>query len=190
MAKTKFEFDLDIQAKATISLLEHSKLQKMRKGESGVLFGRHKPNFKLMNATIEWTYDKDTGDADGLSKVTLSARYWGEIFLSKAIDKKSDCFKKVCEHEKEHQKVCVKALKASIKSCEAIIEKHTEKALQKYKGDYAAFKNNEATAAKNIAIAAYREIDDGPFYKAAVKSAALDTPANYKKIAPFCAAYG
>lgn len=190
MAKTSYFIATDIKTKATITILDHAKLQKMRKGKKGVLFGKHKPDLKLMNASFEWDMDKKTKKAVGLTSVTLSIRYWGQIYLSKAIDKGSKCFKLVKAHEQEHQKICIAGVKAMNGDCQKILKKHTEAMLRSYKGDYDAFYKSEATAARKIAIEAYKKIDDGPFYKVAVKSLAIDTPAHYGKISPHCAQYG
>ncbi|OBY25680.1 MULTISPECIES: hypothetical protein [Leisingera] len=190
MAKTKYIIDTDIQAKAKVTIIDHAKLQKMRKGEKGVLFGKHSPDLKLMNASFEWDMDGKTKKAVGLSSVTLSIRYTGQIYLSKAIDKKSKCFSLVKAHEEEHQKICVKGVKAMNSACQKILQKHTDAMLRKYKGDYDAFAQAEAKAARKVAIDAYKEIDDGPFYKVAVKSLSIDTASNYAKISPHCSQFG
>ena len=190
MTKTNYIIAADIQPKAAITFLDHAKLQKMKKGKEGVLFGKHKPDLKLMRASFEWDMDPKTKKAVGLSSVTLSIRYTGEIYLSKAIDKRSKCFALVKAHEQEHQKICVAGAKAMNAACQKILQKHTDAMLRRYKGDYDAFEKDEAKAARKVSIESYKEIDDGPFYKVAVKSVTIDTPAHYKKIAPFCAEYG
>ncbi|AHD02941.1 hypothetical protein [Leisingera methylohalidivorans] len=187
---TKYIIDTDIQTKAKITIIDHAKLQKMKSGKKGVLFGKHSPDLKLMNASFEWNMDRKTKKAVGLSSVTLSIRYTGLIYLSKAIDKKSKCFSLVKVHEEEHQKICIKGVKNMKSACEKILQKHTEAMLRHYKGDYDAFAQAEAKAARKVAINAYKEIDDGPFFKVAVKSLSIDTPSNYAKILPHCSQFG
>lgn len=190
MAKTKYIIAADIQAKAAITLLDHAKLQKMKKGKKGVLFGKHTPDLKLMSASFEWDMDKRSKKAVGLSSVTLSVRYTGQIYLSKAIDKSSKCFALVKAHEQRHQKICVAGVKAMNAACQKILQKHTDAMLRSYKGDYDAFAKDEAKAARKVAIETYKKIDDGPFYKVAVKSLSIDTSSHYGKISPHCAEYG
>jgi len=190
MAKTRYIIAADIQSKAAITLFEHAKLQKMRKGKKGVLFGKHSPDLKLMSASFEWDMDKKSKKAVGLSSVTLSIRYRGKIYISKAIDKSSKCFALVKAHEQEHQKICVAGVKSMNSACQKILEKHTKAMLRSYKGNYDAFEKDEAKAARAVAIKAYKEIDDGPFLKVAVKSLSIDTPAHYGKISPHCAKFG
>ncbi len=190
MAKTKYIIAADIQANAPITILDHAKLQKMRKGKKGVLFGKHRPDLKLLNASFEWDMDKKTKKATGLSSISLSVRYTGQIYISKAIDKKSKCFALVKAHEQEHQKICIAGVKAMNGACKKILQKHTEAMLRSYKGDYGAFEKDEAKAARKVAIDAYKEIDDGPFYKVAVKSLSIDTSSHYAKISPHCEKYG
>lgn len=190
MAKTKYIIAADIQSKAAISIIDHAKLQKMRKGKKGVLFGKHSPDLKLMNVSFEWDMDGKTKKAVGLSSVTLSIRYTGQIYLSKAIDKKSKCFALVKAHEQEHQKICTAGVKTMNAACQKILRKHTEAMLRTYKGDYDAFCRDEGKAARKVAIDAYKEIDDGPFYKVAVKSLSIDTSSHYDKISPYCAEFG
>ncbi len=189
MAKTKYLIQTDLKA-VTINMVAHDALQKMRGGKKGVLFGKHVPDLKLMSASIDWTYDKKSKKADGIKTVTMDVRYWGTVFLSKAIDKKSTCFKLVKAHELEHESICAKGVKAMNGACAKILEKHVEAMLKKFKGDYDAFEKAGDKAARKVFIAAYKEIDDGPFLAVATKSAGIDTPANYKKISPHCEAYG
>lgn len=190
MAKTSYTVNQDIKAAASITLLDHAKLQKMRKGKKGVLFGKHIPDWKLITGSIEWNMDKKTKQAVGVSAVSLSVRYSGLIYISKAIDKSSKCFALVKAHEQEHQKICTTGTKAAQAACEKILKKHADAVIKSYKGDFAAMETDEAKAFRKIAVGAFKEMDDGPYYKIAVKSLSIDTPAHYGKISPHCAAYG
>ncbi|MCL6284728.1 hypothetical protein M3P21_14420 [Ruegeria sp. 2012CJ41-6] len=190
MAKPRITVETDIVAKAPITLLAHAAMQKMRKGKSGVLFGKHRPDWKLINASIEWDMDKKTKSPTGVSAFVIKVRYSGQIYISKAIDKNSKCFKLVKEHEQEHQKICIAGTKAATGACRKILKKHFDAVLRSYKGDIKKLSANEATAVKKIAFGAFKEMDDGPYFKVAVKSLKIDTDSHYSKISPHCAEYG
>lgn len=190
MAKTKYIIDTTIETTAKITPVDHAKLQKSLNGKKGVLFGRHSPDLKLMNANFEWETDKkDKDKVVGLTSVTMTIHYSGQIVISKAIDKSSKCYALVKSHEQEHQKICVAGVKAMTATCQKILKKHTDTILRSHKGDYVAFCKAE-TSQRKLIIAAYKEIDDGPFYKVAVKSLAIDTASHYGKISPHCQKFG
>lgn len=192
MANTKFVINLNIQTQASIKQISHNALQgKKKPGQSGVLFGLHIPDWKLVNAGIEWNMNRRKGKPTGVSSIELDVRYTGQILISKAIPSGSPCYKFTKTHEQEHQKICVVGTRASARACEKILKKHYKAVLKSdYRNDIEEMHANEKKALTKIAKAAYTEMDDGPYYKVAEASLAIDTPSHYKIIDMQCAAFG
>lgn len=191
MVKFKCIVKQDIHPKATVSAIDHAKLQKAGGAHRhGVRFGKHTPDWKLTKGALLWGKAKKKGDPAPVTGAELQVRYTGAIVISKAIDRSSKCYKLVKEHEEEHQKICVKETKTAVKACEAILEKHLTAVLKTYKEDWAVISAKEKEVLTKVAVGAFKEMDDGPYLKVAYKSLSIDTPSNYAKISPHCADFG
>lgn len=190
MGKTKYILDTEIRDPAPVTVMAHVALQKLGPGGDQVLFGKHRPDLKLVTLDFDWDIDRKTKKPVGLDGVTMSVRYSAEILISNAIDKSSKCFKLVKAHEEEHQDICVKGVKKMSGDCEKILARHTEAAVKSWKGDYVKMYDEMKKFAAAIAVPAFKEIDDGPFYRVCEDSLKIDTPAHYREIEPYCAEFG
>jgi hypothetical protein len=175
-------------AKVRIESADHGSIQRANDSKIGVRLGVHTPNFKIKSMTPEWQMKGKSATA--LLSVELAFEYSGLIRISKNVPSSSACYKAAEEHELEHESICVSETKASIGACEKILQSHVEAILKKsYKNDIAKAEADESAFIRAVGIAAFSEMQDGPFYKVADKSTKIDTASTYAPIEALCADY-
>jgi hypothetical protein len=105
MAKqTKFKLNCEVSFnnQIKVSYVASGILQRGAAEHRKVL-GKTKPHYHIPKPVLEWDESK-AGDNVTLVITEVSAQivYHARVLIDKAIDKKSDCFKKVIHHEDTH----------------------------------------------------------------------------------------
>ena len=75
-------------------------------------------------------------------------------------------------------------------ACEKILKKAYKATLKSYKRDFEAMHAAEKKVLKKIAIDAFKQMDDGPYYKVAESSLKIDNSGHYRIIDLACADFG
>jgi hypothetical protein len=177
-------------ARPSVEMVDQGTLDRGNDSKIKVRLGLHTPTWKIKSATAEWDMKSSRSAPTGLADFLIAFEYAGAIQISKVIDKSSHCYKLAEAHEYEHEDACVSGTKAAIRDCQKILEDTVQSVLKKtYKNDLAKAYEDEKGFTRSVATAAFKAMQDGPFYKVAEASAKLDTPANYAPIDAACAEY-
>lgn len=191
MARTTYTIKASYGPRPRVEMADQGTLDRGNDSRIKTRLGLHTPTWKIKNPSCEWDMKSTKSAPTGLADFTVAFEYSGRVQISKAIPTGSECYKLAEAHEFEHEDACVAGTKAAIADCEKILKKHVEAVLKKsYKNDFAKAYDDETAFITKVATAAFTEMQDGPFYDIAAKSAALDTPSTYAPINAACAEYG
>jgi hypothetical protein len=171
-----------------IESADHGAIQRGNDSGVKVRLGLHTPNWRITSIVPGW--EMKSRKPTAFLGFELKFEYSGLVQISKKVDPKSECYRLAEAHELEHEDICVSETRAAVGACEKILKSHAEAILKKtYKNDIAAAYDDETAFGRAVGTAAFREMQDGPFYKAADKSAKIDTPSTYAPIDAACQDY-
>lgn len=191
--KTKVSIKVDFTKTVPLSHVASSKLQKEKGGQATKkTLGATKPRAEYEPPVLHWDETTDPIAKKvtlAIKEVTATVTFSARIWIDKAIDKKSDCYAHVFDHEKQHAKIWAKEAKKREKDLIKAVEKVVAPSL----GKPVEVKQTEA---KKVRAAAFKAIDAA--LGAAVQKAGLEcgkesrkihTPAELAKTNRLCADY-
>jgi hypothetical protein len=104
--KTNFDVTMTLSSKVPVTYVDSGTIQKQPNATKGTkTLGVTLPSVAIPMPTLEWqeTPDKAKGMVTlAITKVSVAVSLTAKVMIDQAIDKSSDCYKHVYEHEKRH----------------------------------------------------------------------------------------
>ena len=194
MAKsTKFSIKVTFENRVTLSHVSSGKLQGEKGGQkTKKTLGVTKPRAEITTPVLHWDQTTDPINKKitlALKEVSADVTFSARIWVDKAIDKKSDCYKHVMDHELEH----VKIWKSSVNKQAKDIEKAVSDATAPQMDAPEEIKLSEAAKFRDAAFkkidAALHEAVQKCGATASAESKKIHTSAEWKKTNTLCADY-